>query len=77
MDEDTIEELRNQIKGTQEILTQALAVLDVDMVHSEVIGKMIAPDFDDTDLTNLSASIDAAISELTELNETINSITMD
>jgi len=72
MDEETINMIKDKITEIKVTLESAIDQLDGDAVESLKTGLMIIPDFDDTDLTNVQASVDDAFTQLQDLSITIS-----
>lgn len=74
MDKDILDEIRAKLLEINTIIKAAADELDVDTIESQKIGKSIAVDFDDTDLTNVQVSVDDAASRLQDLSAEIGSM---
>jgi len=74
MDKEVLDEIRARLLEIKAIIEAAADELDVDTIESQKIGKSIAVDFDDTDLTNVQASVDDAASRLQDLSVEIESM---
>ena len=74
MDKEILDAIRTKLEETKNSLEIVIDQLDdVEEIESPSTGKIIAVDFDDTDLTNVQATVDAAASQLQELSAQISS----
>lgn len=76
MDKEVLDMIKVKLLEIKTILEGAIDELDVDTVDSLSTGKTIAPDFDDTDLTNIQAAIDNGVSQLQDLSTEISGFLM-
>lgn len=74
MDKEILDAIRSKLVEVNEIIAAAIEQLD-DVEASETdAGKVIAYDFDDTDLTNIQMSIDDSVSRLNDLSVEIETL---
>lgn len=74
MDKEVLDEIRSRLLEIKVIVESAIDELDVDTTESQKTGKLIAIDFDDTDLTNVQVSVDDVVSRLQDLSAEIGSM---
>lgn len=74
MDKEVLDEIRSRLLEIKVIVESAIDELDVDTIESQKTGKLIAIDFDDTDLTNVQVSVDDVVSRLQDLSAEIGSM---
>jgi len=72
MDEEVLNTIKAKLLEVKDIIDEATNTLEVDITESPNTGKSIAMDFDDTDLTNIQASVDNAWSILQDLSADIS-----
>ena len=68
MDKEVLDAIVAKLGEIRRTIETAIIFLDVETYESPETGKTIAFDFDDTDLTNVQASVDGAISQLQDLS---------
>ena len=73
MDKEVLDAIVAKLGEVKTTIETAVISLDVETYESPETGKTIALDFDDTDLTNIQASIDEAVSQLQDLSTEIAS----
>ena len=73
MDKETLDAIKTKLLEVKVIIDSTIDELDVETVESPETGKSIAFDFDDSDLTNIQVSVDAATSQLQDLSAEIAS----
>lgn len=71
MDKEILDMFKAQLLEIRIFMDSSIDELDNDGIDSPSTGKVIVPDFDDTDLTNIQMSIDAAVDRLQDLSDTI------
>lgn len=77
MDKEVLDVITAKLGEVKTTIETAIILLDVETYESPETGKIIALNFDDTDLTNIQASIDEAVSQLQELSTEIASYLME
>jgi len=77
MDKEVLDIIIAKLGKVKTTIETAIITLDVETYESPTTGKTIALDFDDTDLTNVQASIDEAVSQLQDLSTEIASYLME
>ncbi len=78
MDKEVLDAIVAKLGEVTTTITEVGALLmAVETYESPETGKVIALDFDDTDLTNVQASIDEAVSQLQDLSTEIASYLME
>ncbi len=73
MDKEILDLIKSKLINIKTIINSTIDELDVETVDSPSTGKTIAPDFDDTDLTNVQVAVDDASSQLQDLSTEIDS----
>ena len=71
MDKEVLDTIKARLLEIKTIIEAAADELDVDTIESQEMGKTIAVDFDDADLTNVQVSVDDAASRLQDLSAEI------
>ena len=74
MDKEVLDEIRAKLIEIKAIVEAVVDELDVETIESQKMGKSIAINFDDTDLTNVQVSVDDAASRLQDLSAEIGSM---
>ena len=74
MDKEVLDEIRAKLIEIKTIIEATADELDVETIESQKMGKSIAINFDDTDLTNVQVSVDDAASRLQDLSAEIGSM---
>ena len=72
MDKEILDVIKTKLIEIKSIVESAIDQLDVETVDSLATGKVIAPDFDDTDLTNVQVSVDDSATRLQDLSAEID-----
>ncbi len=71
MDEEVLNTIRTKLSDIKATIESTIDELDVETSESSKIGKTIASDFDDTDLTNVQVAVDDVASQLQNLSAEI------
>ncbi len=71
MDNEILDMIKDKLLNVKMIIESSIDDLDVETSESLEMGKTIAPDFDDADLTNVQVSVDNIISQLQDLSDEI------
>ena len=68
MDKEILDLIKAKMEEVKILYDSVMDEIDVTTVMSEKLGKEIAPDFDETDLISIQASIDEAATLLRDLS---------
>lgn len=71
MDEEILDMIKARLLEVKATLEGSIDELDVEKIDSPSTGKTIAPDFDDSDLTNIQAAVDNGAQQLQDLSAEI------
>lgn len=72
MDKEILDMIKAKLETIKITIESAIDALDVDAIDSPSTGKVIALDFDDTDLTDIQIHTDAAAALLQDLSAEID-----
>jgi len=68
MDKEILDAISAQLLHAKMIIESAIDQLDVETSESQKMGKMVALDFDDSDLINVQVSVDEVVMLLQNLS---------